>query len=291
MSEDLMSKIRSLFDKPTSPEFETPPKVENRNVAVNPDAPRQQHYYFVHQYLTERAGHNAKFLVDKLREDSASKYLSILWISRGQAAKADEDAFIPADGLECFPVEIDDEHYGVIIQFPKPERMTEAYFVAIIVNPENNDSNYHRFITLEFSKNSDGSKCTVLGEWKGGSHFNYGDGGAPQREAFLNAICNLGFNHPKRNIEEKSQKSAQSYTFKVHCSFEIQYTFSSDEIQNDPDGDEDDFEPTDEALALLEQELEEHLLNLYVVDDVNVNVSADSNSIIGISNFKTSDEK
>ena len=96
--------------------------------------------------------------------------------------------YIPADILECFPVEIDDEHYGVIVQFPKPERMAEAYFATIIVKTENENSNYYRFFTLEFSKNSDGSKCTVLGEWRNGRHTNYGDGGAPHKENFVESL-------------------------------------------------------------------------------------------------------
>jgi hypothetical protein len=186
-----MSKIRSLFGEPISPKVQILPEVETQNVNANPDAPRRQHYYFAHQYLTERARENARFFVNHLREHSGTDYLNILWVSRGQAEKADDDVFISHEGLECFPVEINDEYYGVVIQFPKPERMAKAYFVAIIVRREDDDSNYYRFITLELSKDSDGLKQTVLGEWTKGGHRNYGDGGAPQKGAFLESLKKL----------------------------------------------------------------------------------------------------
>ena len=45
------------------------------------------------------------------------------------------------------------------------------------------------------------------------------------------------------------------YTFRVLCSFEIQYTFTESEVEPDPGGDEGDFCPTDAAIKALEQEL------------------------------------
>ena len=72
--------------------------------------------------------------------------------------------------------------------------------------------------------------------------------------------------------------SSKNYTFHVYCSFKIQYTFTEDEVDRDPGGDETDFEPTDEALQALEHELQEFLGENYVIDDVDA--SADSNSFI-----------
>jgi hypothetical protein len=45
------------------------------------------------------------------------------------------------------------------------------------------------------------------------------------------------------------------YTFRVHCAFEIQHTFAESEVEQDPDGGEGDFCPTDAAIKALEQEL------------------------------------
>jgi hypothetical protein len=49
----------------------------------------------------------------------------------------------------------------------------------------------------------------------------------------------------------------------------MQYTFTSDEVQPDPGGDETDFEPKDEALEALERELEGYLSENYPVTDVD----------------------
>jgi hypothetical protein len=140
--------------------------------------------------------------------------------------------------------------------------------------------------------------------WMGGQLYFRG-GGLATLMAVVGAIAGLYFVRKEQkeqsrkqygrlkvresNSKEQGQKSARSYTFKVNCSFQMQYTFSDDEVQIDPDGNEEDFEPTHAALATLEQEIEEHLLKLYMAEDVNV--SADSNSLIGISNFKTPDEE
>ena len=73
---------------------------------------------------------------------------------------------------------------------------------------------------------------------------------------------------------------AKHYVFDVYCSFKMQYTFTEDEVQLDPGGDDSDFEPTDEALEALEHRLDEYLVGNYCVAEVDA--SADSNSFIGL---------
>lgn len=92
----------------------------------------------------------------------------------------------------------------------------------------------------------------------------------------------------KSNSKERSQKFTRSYTFMVYCSFKMQHTFLEDEVQIDPDGDGEEFEPTSVALATLEQELEEYLFSSYGAGDVDV--SADSNSFLGSDDLETSDQ-
>lgn len=157
------------------------------------DAPRRQHYYFAHQYLRDRAQQNPEPLVDNLRKETGTKYLKFLWVSRGFAAKREEDDFIPADGLKCFPIEIGNEYFGALVEFPTPEKMTEAYFAAIILPVRAQPSVPAEFFTLEFSLNR--SEGTILCKWVEGSHFNLGDGPPPQREAFVEAISKLLLDH------------------------------------------------------------------------------------------------
>ena len=110
---------------------------------------------------------------------------------------APEDEFIPADGIECFPVRINEGCSAVIVQMPPPERVAEAYFAAIVVWQEPNQSQpenpkvRHRYITLELSEDLSGSPHTVLGEWDEGSHYNYGKGPAADKDAFIQAVLDL----------------------------------------------------------------------------------------------------
>jgi hypothetical protein len=76
------------------------------------------------------------------------------------------------------------------------------------------------------------------------------------------------------------KKTARLYTFYVSCSFRMQFTFTDKDVQPEPGGTKRDFEPTDEALRALEQELAEHLGQNYAVSDVEVD--ADSDSLIGV---------
>jgi hypothetical protein len=159
-------------------------------VAIDPvnDAPRRQHYYFAHQYLRERAQQHPALLIRELRKESATKYLGFLWITRGSAVVDNEGDFIPATGLRCFPIDIADSYYGALVQFPTPEKMTEAYFVAILMPTGKEDPAFCEFYTLEFTMNEDRRNGTILGKWQGGSHFNFGAGPPPDKQAFLEAL-------------------------------------------------------------------------------------------------------
>lgn len=162
------------------------------------DSPRQQHYYFAHRFLRDRVFEHPKLFVDKHREELGTKYLSFLWLVVGETSKADEDDFIPPDGLQCFSLDFDDEYYGLLVQFPTPEKMTEAYFVAVVLPVGAvDDSAQCNFFTLEFTINNDGSEGTVVGKWNSrGSHFSLVAKSAPEKEAFVETIRQLTLDRP-----------------------------------------------------------------------------------------------
>lgn len=162
------------------------------------DNPRRQHYHFAHVYLRDRAFGNAKLLIDELSKDDSAEFLKIRWILTGFNSKDAEDDFITNEGLEAFPFKVGNDFYGVLVQLPKPERIAEAYFAAIILSVDADTSTACRFYTLEFSKRDDGSHNTVLGEWVGkGTHFNLGPGPAPEQQAFIDAIKEKMSKQPK----------------------------------------------------------------------------------------------
>ena len=83
-------------------------------------------------------------------------------------------------------------------------------------------------------------------------------------------------------MPRKSNKQrTKLYTYSVSVTFEMQFTFTSDEVERDYEGDANSFEPTDKALTDLEHELREYLFESYPVESVEV--STDSALLLGVS--------
>lgn len=70
------------------------------------------------------------------------------------------------------------------------------------------------------------------------------------------------------------------YTFNVDCFFTMQFTFTEQEVQQDSEGAEGDVEPSDSALAQLEEEIKHFLSQSYGVE--NMEVYADSDALLGV---------
>jgi len=66
------------------------------------------------------------------------------------------------------------------------------------------------------------------------------------------------------------------YTYQMSCSFQMQYTFSQDELVKASEGDENDFEPSDGSLINLQNEMREYLSQKWSVSDVEVDAEFDS---------------
>lgn len=84
-----------------------------------------------------------------------------------------------------------------ILEFPPPEKMAEAFMVALVVfldlnegEPSDLESVEARYFTLEKGFTSTNEPRTVLCEWTEESHLNYGDGPAPTVEEFIAALGN-----------------------------------------------------------------------------------------------------
>lgn len=84
----------------------------------------------------------------------------------------------------------------------------------------------------------------------------------------------------ENNTEKQNPKPEYNFTFKVFCSFEMEYTFSEDEVERDLNVRPEDADPTDAALEALERELGEHLSQLY--PGIEVDASADSASLLAV---------
>ncbi len=71
------------------------------------------------------------------------------------------------------------------------------------------------------------------------------------------------------------------YTFKVICSFSMQYTFTEDEVETDNDVGESCFEPTYTAQQRLAGELRELIGNHYALND-DIEICAESDDLLGV---------
>jgi len=83
-----------------------------------------------------------------------------------------------------------------------------------------------------------------------------------------------------RKKASKQPGSRKDYTYVVNVSFDTTYTFTEDEVGQAVGGDEDDREPTEAALAKLEQEITEYLEQQYSVSKLEA--WADFDSLPGV---------
>jgi len=85
----------------------------------------------------------------------------------------------------------------------------------------------------------------------------------------------------KRSIENTVAPNAHErlYTFNVYSSFQFQQTFTGSEVELDPGGDGTEFEPTETAMAVLREEVDEFLSEYYSVSDLRL--ECDSQTFVG----------
>lgn len=74
--------------------------------------------------------------------------------------------------------------------------------------------------------------------------------------------------------------SRRHYTYAVTLSFETQYSFTEDEIEHGEEGGKNDGTPTDEALAIFENDIREHLQLMYPI--YNLDARTDFDHLLGV---------
>ena len=80
--------------------------------------------------------------------------------------------------------------------------------------------------------------------------------------------------------KREAPRRERFYTFAVSVSFEIQFTFQVSGVQQAEEGGEGEFDPTDEALGQLKNELSEYLSQQYSIQ--HLEAFADSDSLLGV---------
>jgi hypothetical protein len=144
--------------------------------------PRRHHYVFAHHEVRRAAQRFGADLVEAGREGRLT--LESVWNRVGESL--DEPDRRPATGLASTYHEIAG-HRVLLVRLPSAHHPTEAHFVAIAAPV---DDGRVRYLTLEYAVSPvDETVYTVFGEWDDQRHVNYGEGPAPDADAFLAAVA------------------------------------------------------------------------------------------------------
>ena len=168
--------------------------------------PRDHHYIFAHHVLRSVAMEQRLKVLAVLASPQADEFLRMLWQEAYTAAAASMQqvgqALPPRLEAEVLRVTTGTaaNHPTAIVTLPPPLGITEAYMVGIVAggvsieqpHEEWDESSELRYFTLERGVGDDlSANRTVLCEWTGERHANYGDGPPPDPASFAAAIERL----------------------------------------------------------------------------------------------------
>jgi hypothetical protein len=148
---------------------------------------RAHHYLFAHRMMPTIFFQDPEKFIGTLNEHGMP-FLRFLWDRAGQVLEP--ALMLPGDGLDYQTRGLEDGTRIVAISLPAPQAITEAYFVALVYRPVMlQHEAIARCFTLEYGRSVfNDQPRTVLCEWSGSSHLNYGDGPEPTAEAFIASI-------------------------------------------------------------------------------------------------------
>lgn len=142
--------------------------------------PRKQHYNFVYKLLPNILFKDPDFLYGELTAASASEFLHDLW---DDLAKQLNCEYIQPDGLGV-QVGHPGNYAIAIIQLPKPEKIPEAYYAAIIFS-----QNRIGYFTCEMRDDNSCLIGTILPDGQRGNE--YGQGAVLTAQQFINKVVTL----------------------------------------------------------------------------------------------------
>jgi hypothetical protein len=154
---------------------------------------RKQHYVFAH--LGFRAIVEASpmhVMLTMLSKDAGTELLRKVWDEVGGQCRDGERVDYGEMRYEVH--KLGKDRAIILIAMPAPRGVHEAHFVAAVITPPKRrfflweQPAALRYFTLEVGDAEQGEFDTLLGEWRGESHLNYGDSPAVDKDAFLRAI-------------------------------------------------------------------------------------------------------
>jgi hypothetical protein len=162
-------------------------------------SPRPQHTAFAQSALRALVAEDPEDAVITLSGPGAEEFLVGAWHEVGRdAARQDPDLTpLPPAGLEAIPARLAGRP-AALVKMPEPHAVTEAYFVAVVLNHELADApkaaperEFYYFL-LEKSVAGPGGGGTTFSQWDDGAaggRRDLGPGPAPDARAFLERVA------------------------------------------------------------------------------------------------------
>lgn len=157
---------------------------------------RMHHYVFAHRILPEVAFTDPNHVLELLKSDKGTPFLSDLWEEVGRACPRP----LEADGLEV-SVQALGGCEIILVQLPTPVVAPEAHYLALVHGQESRFFGLVkrprlRCFTLERSIRLAGGTRTVICEWtwnqeSGLEHNNYGAGPPANAQDFLGSLAGI----------------------------------------------------------------------------------------------------
>jgi hypothetical protein len=149
--------------------------------------PRRQHYLFVRKYIPDNLQNNPEVIRQWLTGDKATEHLITRWSLLPFMYNISRDVCFSPEGMGCRRIENNEQQEVIFIQFPTPERMTEAFFGAVVFSKDNK----YRYFTLEVADDAITSDCvkeTIFNEWRGDEHKYLAKYSTMNSEDFLKLV-------------------------------------------------------------------------------------------------------
>jgi hypothetical protein len=132
--------------------------------------PRAQHYAFAHRLLRDAALDDPEGTWDAVTKPGSGDFLVDMWIH----AKPEDEDLISPEGLR-----VDVEGDIAIVTLPPPERLTEAYMIALVRRGASGGA----YFVLER-----GAESAYLAEWRKDTRIRMGNVAPPTKRELVAAI-------------------------------------------------------------------------------------------------------
>jgi hypothetical protein len=158
---------------------------------------RTHHYLFSYRALLREFFKHPVETIELLRAYGA-QYLEKMWTAIAENSTPGD--VLSPNGLACQLKELPGDITLIVVTFPKPERITEAYFAALVFRAGRRflipRQEIKRYFTLEHSLASSGEPPTMICEWSLTENAlitraNHGNGFAPTVDGFTDSLSKI----------------------------------------------------------------------------------------------------